>query len=201
MPRRRGEEGGGEGGSATLRAFLAVELSPAARRAVAELLVELRAAPGADRVRWVRPENLHVTLRFLGDVPRDRVPALAEGVRCEVAGLPPFALRLGAPGWLSGRVFFLELLPAAPLVALAEAVERGVVAAGAEPEARPFRPHLTLGRLRRGGRPGVTSAVTAESDPFAVEEVVLFESRLLPGGAHYTARERMALGGSRSSPL
>lgn len=194
MPRRRGEEENGP--AATLRAFLALELSPGARRAAAALVDRLRTAPGGDRVRWVRPENLHVTLRFLGNVGRDRVPALAQGVRGEVSGLAPFELRLGAPGWLSGRVVFLEIEPREPLVALAAAVERGVVAAGAEPEERPFRPHLTLGRMRRRGRPGVTSAVTAGSDPFAVEEVVLFESRLQPTGAHYTARERIALGGA-----
>jgi len=180
--------------SDSVRAFFAVELPVAARAAAAECLRALAARPGGDRVRWVRPENLHVTLRFLGPITRERLPVLASRVGESVARTQPFTIALGAPGWLGSRVVTLEVAPAEPLERLAAAVERGVVAAGCEPEARPFRAHLTLGRLRRGRRPAVTAAVTAVGDVFPVNEVVLSESRLHPTGARYSALERILLG-------
>lgn len=176
-----------------IRAFFAVEMGEAARRAAAELARALRDAPGGDAVRWVRAENLHVTLRFLGPVEPARVPELVARVREEVAGTPPFELALGRLESLSGRVLVLALEPRAPLAALAGAVERGVVAAGLPPESRPFRGHLTLGRLRGRRLPTVTAAVTPGRHPFPVREAVLFQSRPGPGGSQYTALERIAL--------
>ncbi len=180
-----------------VRAFFAIELDADLRRAAAEVARTLRAASGGRDVRWVRPENLHVTLRFLGDTPRDALPGLAAEVGRAVGPLAPVPLELGPvvafPSARRPRVVALELRPAEPLVRLAEAVERGVVAAGFEPEPRPFRPHLTLGRVR-----GRSAPLDAEVPPHAaseVREVALLRSELRASGARYTPLERLALGG------
>jgi 2'-5' RNA ligase len=208
-----------------IRAFFAIELGEPARRAAADVARRLREAPGGDGVRWVRPEALHVTLRFLGDIEPAQAPRLASRASRELAALRPFALRLGPvelfPTPSRPRVVALGLEPAGPLVELAGAVERAVVAEGFAPEERPFRAHLTLGRVRearqqaqraarrsraKGGPPlepgrpqgARFPSVAAPAVPaaeLAVEEAVLFRSDLSPAGSRYTPLERVALGG------
>lgn len=184
-----------------IRAFLAIDLSDEARAAAAELVRRLRGRAGSERVRWVRPENLHVTLRFLGDVDPARTREIAARVRGEVAGIAPFELRLGAlhafPSERRARVVALAVEPEAELAALAAAVERGAVAAGLPPEARAWNGHLTLGRIPDGRFPEAGGLAAAPAVT-AVREVILFRSQLGPGGAKYTPLERVALGGSRS---
>jgi len=191
-------EGDGRASEA-IRAFIAVELDGGVRAAVARLIRSLRAAPSGGRVRWVRPENLHVTLRFLGDVASERVPAIARAVGEAVAGLRPFRLRLGAvmvfPSPRRPQVLAMEVDPPQPLAQLAEAVEAAVVRVGFAAEPRAFHPHLTLGRLRGRAIPRVTAPVTVEGEAFGVEEIVLFRSELTRLGAIHTPLARMALGG------
>jgi 2'-5' RNA ligase len=186
-------------GGGAIRAFFAIELGESARRAAAELARWLREVPGGDGVRWVRPEALHVTLRFLGDIDPARAAPLARRARLEVARLGPFALRLGRaelfPTPRRPRVVALGLEPAAPLEALAAAVERAVVAEGFAPEERAFRAHLTLGRVRDRRFPSVAGAKLAAAE-FAVEEAVLFRSELQPAGPRYTPLERIPLAGA-----
>jgi 2'-5' RNA ligase len=181
-----------------IRAFFAIELGDAARRAAAELAAALRARPGGDAVRWVRPEALHVTLRFLGNIAPGQVEPLLAQVRAQSRGLAPFALRLAAPGCLPSarrpRVLLLELEPEAELSALAGAVERGVVAAGCQPEPRRFRGHLTLGRVKERGAPPSLDGLSAEPAVSEVTESVLFASQPTPSGSRYTPLGRAPLG-------
>jgi 2'-5' RNA ligase len=191
------------GGARGIRAFFAVDLDEATRAAAADVVRALRREPGADGVRWVRPEALHVTLRFLGAVEPTRLRSLAHGVAGEVAELSPFALRLGAvqlfPSSRRPRVVGLEVAPADQLDALAAAVERGVQAQGFAAEKRPFRPHLTLGRIQgRGARAPRTPATPVEA-ACEVAEVVLFRSDLHRSGARYTPLERVLLGTARAA--
>lgn len=181
------------------RLFWAVELPGAAGEAVAAVVRVLRERPDGDAVRWVRAENLHVTLRFLGDVAADRVPVLQESVASQVAPIAPFELALGEahafPSARRPRVIALVVQPPEPLEALAAAVERGVQAAGFAPEPRRFRAHLTLGRVRpRESVPDVTGPDTRVAETLHVTEAVLFRSELRPSGARYTPLARAALG-------
>jgi len=181
-----------------MRAFLAVELPDPARRAVAELVRRLRGRPGGEGVRWARPETLHVTLRFLGDdVAPEAAGPLARRVGAEVAEIAPFELRLGPvhpfPTPRRPRVVALDVEPPVPLAALAAAVERGVVAAGLPSEPRPYRGHLTLGRLR-GRRFPDASDLAPPPAPLPVREVVLFRSELGPDGARHTPLAQLPLG-------
>jgi 2'-5' RNA ligase len=180
-----------------IRAFFAVELGAEARQVAGRCIEGLRAR-ARGRLSWVRAEGLHVTLRFLGDIAPDQVTPLALRVGPEAAAVAPFGLGLGQlhlfPSPRRPRVVALDVEPAPPLEGLARAVERGVVAAGFPPEPRPFRAHVTLGRVRDGGVPCLDGEPAPSAAPFEVREVVLFESRLGPGGSVYTALERLPLG-------
>ncbi len=190
----------------TLRAFFALELCETARRAAAGIIQELRERPCGDLVRWVRAETLHVTLRFLGRTPREMVPALLQQVALQLAAVPAFTIDLSEvkafPSLRHPRVVALGLEPEAPVVHLARAVDAGVVAAGFEPEPRPFRGHVTLGRTQstRGSRnpkariPSLEGLTARPPTPFPVSEIVLFKSTSGSNGSIYTALERIALG-------
>lgn len=187
-----------------LRAFIAVDLDAASRAVVADLLARLRDGSGRG-VRWVQPGALHVTLFFLGNVALAQVGPIARSVAGEVAFMAPFALELGEvhlfPSSRRARVVALGVAPEKLLSELARAVQRGVAEQGFEPEGRPFRAHLTLGRIK-SGPPPATRGLTAPKDTTCrVSEVVLFRSDLHREGAKYTPLERMALGGAVVSPL
>jgi 2'-5' RNA ligase len=181
-----------------VRSFFAVELGTDALRAASDVADALRKRADGDAVRWVRAENLHVTLRFLGNVASERLSPLTREVAAELQGVAPFVLQLDAvqafPTPRRPRVVALGLSPFEPIAALAAAVERGVVAAGFEREARRFRAHLTLGRVRgRYALPG--DAPAPRPTPFEVDEIALFASDLSPSGPTYTLLERLPLGG------
>ena len=179
-----------------VRAFFAVDPPEAAKRALATLTRQLRERPNGDAVRWVRPEGFHVTLRFLGNVPSAELPALVQAVEAALAGSPGLCVTLGGvhvfPSARQPRVVVVELEPEAPLVALAERVEAGVVAAGLAPSPRPFRAHLTLGRVRSRRVPPLDGPAP-DAGEIDVHEVVLFRSDLGEGGSRYTPLARLPL--------
>ena len=162
----------------------------------------LQACPDGDAVRWVREETLHVTLRFLGDIDPGGVGRLTDCVREQTAALRSFRLELGGarpfPSKRRPVAIILDVGPLERLEELAEAVERGVTAAGFDPEPRPFRAHLTLGRVRGKRFPVVTGSVTAVRESCNVDEAVLFRSELHRSGTQYTPIERAPLGDERS---
>ena len=186
-----------------VRAFFAIALAGELRERAAELARELAARPGGDGVRWVAPENLHITLRFLGNVAAAEIAPLAEHAQDALAGCAPFALTLGAPlAFPSPRKPKVIVLGAEPEATLAElaarletiAVEHGIVrrAESNESEARAFRAHLTLGRVRARRIPALAAPALAGS--LAVREVVLVRSDLARDGAHYSPLATLALG-------
>jgi 2'-5' RNA ligase len=188
-----------------LRTFFAVEIGDAARNVARDVARRLAREPGGDAVRWTRPEAYHVTLRFLGPTRREQVPGLVAAVRDAARQAAPFALGLGAlngfPAPRRARVVVVDVEPAAPVAALAAAVERAVVGEGFAPEARAFHPHVTLGRLRDRARRAPLldpSLGPEEAAPFDVASVVLFESTTGRDGARYTPLERIPLGGAFS---
>lgn len=182
-----------------MRHFLAIEPPAAVRDGVAALVFDLAETVGG--WRWVAREGLHVTLVFLGEIPegadlgRDGYRAAAARARAfelEPAGMGRFPLR-GAP-----RVLWLGLRERGAAGAMARlAAELGDAAreVGLEVPRRPFRPHLTLARARRGERPALPAPRMIVLDSFAVREVTLFRSEDAAGGARYTALERFPLVG------
>ena len=140
---------------AMVRAFVAVDISEGARDALSEATARLQhQTPSA--VRWVRPEGIHLTLKFLGDVDAGLVDRILGALEPTARGTGPFSLGLSGLGAFpsadSPRVVWVGLKgDLAPLGELQARIDRQLNAdLGFAPEGRPFRPHLTLGRLRQG---------------------------------------------------
>lgn len=196
-----GNDRASENTSEMLRAFFAIELDDATRGAAAKSARALRERSGEGAVRWVAEESYHVTLRFIGDLERERIPMLTDCVREQTAGLRPFRLELGGahpfPSRRRPRFLVLDVGPAEPLEELAGAVGRGVERAGFGSDSKPFRPHLTLGRLRSKKFAAVTGDVTPVGESCMVNDAVLFQSDLHPSGARYTPLERVPFARAR----
>ena len=189
------------------RLFVALDPPEAVRRRIATAVAALRRSAGraADEVRWTAVETLHLTLQFLGAVPEERIAALDDAVRAAAAAARPLQLELrgagGFPNARRPRVVWLGLSgDLAPLSALAEDLGRRLTPLGFPPEARPFTPHLTIGRARDSrGAPGIGGALAEASQGEGIgwraAELVLFESHLEPGGARHEPLLRAPLGG------
>lgn len=185
-----------------VRAFVAVEIDPAIREAAVELIDKLRDA-SAD-VKWVEPENLHLTVKFLGDVPLTETAAICQALQRAAGEVEPFELELGGAGAFpsNGRPRTIWLGAAGderPMRALADAVEKRLQKLGFRREARRFEVHLTLGRIRKPG-PGVKQLgekLTELSDypagKMSVNEIVLFSSQLTADGPIYAPLGRARL--------
>lgn len=191
---------GSEQGAAareSLRLFAALWLPEPLAEAARRRLERLRA--GARGVRWVRPEQLHLTLKFLGETPGDRRPAVEGALAGAAAAGRPIDLRLTSGGvFPSGgppRVLWLGAEPAGELAALAGAVDEALAPLGFPPESRPFRPHLTLGRAEPGAVFDRAILAREMAEPPAVAgSLALVRSVLGPGGPQYTTIAEWPLG-------
>jgi 2'-5' RNA ligase len=159
----------------------------------------------ASDVAWVAEANLHVTLKFLGPTDDARVPAVAAALGEAARGAAAHELRvrdLGAfPSPGRPRVVWAGLEAAAPLAALAAAVDDALAALGIPRESRPFAAHVTLGRVREPRRqPALAAALARPVDfgPLPVRRVSLMRSDLHPRGARYTELTSIALSGGTS---
>lgn len=193
-----------------MRCFVAVDVAAGVRAVLARTQEALRrAAPSAD-VRWTRPEGLHVTLKFLGEVPEARcaeVAAVLSGVAAAHRAVGVLARGLGGfPGAGRPRVLWAGLARGgAELAALARDVDRALAPLGFAAETRPFQGHVTLGRVRSPRGLAALAAALArhaeeEIGAWTVSELVLYRSRLSPAGARYEALARLPLGGGDPSP-
>jgi 2'-5' RNA ligase len=182
-----------------MRLFAALPVPEPAREEIAALLARLRSSDLP--VRWVGDEGLHVTLKFYGEVAPDRLEVIEESVRLAARGAGPLPLRLdelGAfPSVQHARVLWLGLEGPPALELLQDRMERAGEAIGCPPEGRPFRPHVTLGRVREGHRIPVNALeeYTVERLPLLCEELVLYESLLASQGPRYEPRLTLPLAG------
>jgi 2'-5' RNA ligase len=183
----------------SIRAFIAITLPQLAVAALGSIGQQLAqsAPPGA--VRWLRPETMHLTLRFLGESPVDRLDELAGRLDEVAAGHAPFELRLGRLGCFPNlkrpRVLWVGLEgESGKAEALAHGVEATVQALGWEPESKPFRPHLTIGRVKDGrGLERLAWDTKVEPAAVPVMAIHLIESQLRPSGPLYTIRHTSPL--------
>ncbi len=186
------------------RTFVAVTLAPALRESAASARTVF--GPAAARLRWVPQRNLHLTLRFLGEITETQVARVTEAAREAGASASPFSITVGGVGAFpsprSPRVVWVGVTAGADrLVALAGVLEAALRQREFPAEARPFQPHLTVARARPEGRPPDVSAIlsgeAAETFVAGTETVgalVVMESRLRPSGAVYEEVARVPLG-------
>jgi RNA 2',3'-cyclic 3'-phosphodiesterase len=177
----------------TVRTFVAVEISPEVRSRAAQLIA--RFSPTSAKVKWVDPHNLHMTLKFLGEVDLREAPQVCAAVGEATADLPPFSIRVAGAGAFPDlhhpRTVWLGVTEGADeMVALHERLEASLATLGFRREQRRFRPHLTIGRVR--GLPGAADLeqLIARYQDFDagladVDEVVVFSSELNRDGPTY----------------
>lgn len=177
-----------------VRSFVAILLNEEVRAAVASVIAHLR--PLGPRVSWVASPNLHLTLKFLGELPPDTLERVKEGLDEAVADAMPFSLRfhgLGAfPGLSRPRVLWVGVVEGASAAqGLQSRVEAALGVRGFPREARPYSPHLTIGRVREPrGLADLQQAIARDARmPFGrleVRALCLMRSELSPTGARYT---------------
>jgi 2'-5' RNA ligase len=186
----------------TLRAYVAVELPSRIHELLEERQRKLRSATGSasGAIRWTRPESVHVTLQFLGDVPESMVGRITAAMQDACAGARPLDVSLGGVGAFPNasrpRVMWTGLEGGiAELRTLAVGLSERLKALGYAPDKR-FEPHITLGRVREGIRPdelrAISQALASQAtqqppkESFTVSSISLMQSHLQPGGAVYT---------------
>jgi len=178
-----------------MRAFVALDLDAPARGRLRAAVDALR--PRIPGIKWVRPEGVHLTLRFLGDTQPEVVgrlkPMLAGAAeRCPASRAPLTGLGL-FPERAAPRVLWIGLDLDPRVQALQVACEGAAVSCGFAPEARPFAPHLTLGRWRdRAPRPDLPALDLGVAQ---LDRLVLLRSEPRPGGAVYTPLASFPLSG------
>lgn|SRR5262245_8264314 len=190
-----------------LRIFLGVFPPPTAQAAAERTIEQLR-EPG-DGVSWVQRQNLHYTLRFLGDLGEDGARRAAQAATEAAAAHPPFDARLGTlgafPNPRKARVLWIGLAQGAEALSqLAHGVEEALKRKGFGRAERPFAAHLTIGRVREPRRDWTTAldhtkvAPAAERDgaAFRVDRVLVVHSQLSPHGSIYSVRAEVALAGN-----
>ena len=186
-----------------MRLFFAVFPPPEVQRAAFALEESLR-RPG-DGVSWVKLENLHYTLRFLGELGESGLRRAAAAAAEATAGRPAFEAALGPPGAFPNprraRVLWASMTEGAEAMGdLARALEQALRRGGFDRADKPFSPHLTLARVRAADQDW-TARLAREVFPagavtrFRVDRLLLMESQLSPRGSTYTVREQAVLAG------
>jgi 2'-5' RNA ligase len=196
------------------RSFVAIELPDDARAALADLQRDLKAQAPPKAVRWTRPESIHLTLQFLGDVAPNQVEAIADALREVCADRTPFTFQLREVGVFPNpnrpRVVWAGIAePSGALAALQKQVSQALATLGFEPEKREFTPHLTLGRAARDARRQelaelgdlITRFDIGAFGQVFVDHVTLMKSDLKPSGAVYTPLAVVPLGKTAKAPI
>lgn len=185
-----------------LRSFVALGIGPDVRRRLAAAQQELNAAKAS--VKWVPAANLHLTLKFLGDIAEDRVPSIMGALAAAAQDIQPFDMRvrgLGAfPNLRRPRVVWAGVDEGSEQATqLAQAVEREFVSVGLEREKRHFSAHITLGRVRSAAGVSALAALIEKQagtdfGTVQVRGIVLMKSELRPSGAIYSVLDELPLG-------
>lgn len=183
-----------------MRTFIAIEIPSEIKAAIADLQTRLRSA-GAD-VNWTKPENLHLTLNFLGEVDEKRIVEVEKACVDLAAEFQPFTLSLsdtGAfPNTRQPRVLWAGLSgETGNVVEMHRRLDERLALIGFKREEKRFHPHLTIGRLKSNKKTReLLALVDAHRLPelsFEVAEIVLMKSELHPAGAEYTPMARFHL--------
>jgi 2'-5' RNA ligase len=184
-----------------MRTFIAVGISTEARGKITEIQGELK--KGNPDVKWVEPENLHLTLKFLGEVSKDKLPGVIEKTRLVVSGISNFRVHLSGLGSFPNlkfpRVVWVGVSEGVgELKKLSQSIEENLSHLGFPKEKREFSAHLTIGRVRSPkGKEKLVKRIeeleTSDAGEFSVDKVLLMESQLSSRGATYRIIEEISL--------
>jgi len=176
----------------TVRAFIAVDIGDEIRGKLDELQRKLKKTPA--NVRWIKPQNIHLTLAFLGDVPAQTLPSLKAALDETVQGLGPFELEAAGTGFFGRpnrpRVLWAGMVDCPPLMELQNKIVGALQTSEIEFDNKPFSPHLTLGRIKA---PNHTESLLAKLEKYKdellgqtrIDAAQLIQSELKPHGAEY----------------
>jgi 2'-5' RNA ligase len=190
----------------TIRAFIAIPLPRRLLERLAALQRKLEAQVPPRSVRWVRGEGIHLTLKFLGDTPTEKLPDIQQALAAVARHAPVFSFTVEGLGCFPNarrpRVVWTDVQePSGRLAALQDAIEEVMAPFGYPPEGRGFTPHLTLGRVRRRidrrdvARVGevVIGTIVGPLAEVVTDHFALIRSVLKPTGAKYTTLEKFSL--------
>jgi RNA 2',3'-cyclic 3'-phosphodiesterase len=181
-----------------LRAFIALEIPAGIQNAIAQSTASLRVALPKTLVRWAASQNVHLTLKFLGDISSTNLEHLAEKLKMETVSHEMFSMSVGGLGAFPtarrARVIWVGLEAPTALEALQRGVEAAAAQMGYAPEERPFSAHLTIGRVGQNVAASEMQLIRSALEvtkvgtlgTLRVEAVSIFKSDLQPGGAVYT---------------
>lgn len=182
-----------------MRAFVAIELPAVLRRALGQEISGLQERLGTSAIRWVSPEAVHLTLKFLGEIDDRTARSISDTLDTLCANFVRTDYRIGILGSFPNpnrpRVIWIGVQEASgELLRLQAEVERGAAELGIQPEQRPFHPHLTLGRVKREASSSEMQTLAQELQKLqigslgeaALAGVSLMRSELSPTGAVYT---------------
>jgi len=179
-----------------MRLFIALDLPPSLREAIARWFREIPFPPGTSMKR-VRPEHMHLTLLFLGEHPENRLSRIQDLLQESVQGFQPLELETGPLGGFPhprrARVVFLQIHERShppQLHALARTLRQRFETLGIR-DAHAFHPHLTLARIRRGNM--TLPELTPPTWQWSVQDVRLYQSTLTPEGPHYRVLQHLPL--------
>ena len=181
-----------------VRAFIAIEIPSGIQSVIDQQTASLRTSADSSLVRWVNTCNLHLTLKFLGDVSTNNLPFLTQMMTNEASKVAAFEVEVGRLGSFPNakrpRVIWIGIQAPAVLETLQRALEAGAGRLGYTPENRPFSPHLTIGRVRpnlavpdqRRLQRALESQAVGRLGAAKVDAVLLIKSELRPEGSRYT---------------
>lgn len=180
-----------------LRLFFAVQLPTHIQSALDVLLVNLHRQPWAEKIRWIAPPNLHITLRFIGECPATKLADLIEKVSSAIQTITTFSLQLKTlalfPGKRHPRVLIVAVQTNPILVQLAHTIESAVTSLELPAEKRVFVPHLSLGRIMQNVEFAELTLPEFNSTQFEVNHFVLIQSDHARNKKNYSVLEKFHL--------
>lgn len=181
-----------------IRTFIAFDIEESLRQQIASVIDLLKQQKNTKKIKWIPPKNLHVTLRFIGEIEEEKIVAIQQTIIEEIKAIQSFSLEIGKiamfpPGSAHPHIIALLFSLSEELAFLVQTIERAVVQCGVAPENRIFMPHLTLGRIY--------SHVELDFDPIPVKlpqqtvvsSVIVYRSDLGDSGSIYTSLKEVKL--------
>ncbi|EFK05839.1 2'-5' RNA ligase [delta proteobacterium NaphS2] len=190
-----------------IRSFLAFELPPDIKQVVLTVYSAEKKLP-LD-LRWIKPDNVHLTVVFMGNIPEDKIEAVGDTARKVCAGFSPFDVTPGPVGFFGSRrhprVLWMGLNGEVRSMGyFRDALQKKLKPFGIKRERRPYKPHLTLGRFRKNAHPWphldymMAKYRDMDGPTCVLKNLALFKSDLKPGGAIYTKLDAWPLKGARN---